>query len=270
MLSNSYNILLNILFSRLIPYADEIIGDHQGEFRHNRSMTAQIFFICKITWEKRECNGTVHQLFIDFKKAYDLLRKKVFYNIRIKFGIPRKLVRLIKICLNEAYTIVRIDKNLSNKFPIQNDLKKWEAFSPLLFNFALVYAISRVQRNQEGLKLNETHQLSAYVGDVYVVKENTEALLYTSKEFGLSVNPEKTKCVLMSRSQQAGQKYSTKTANKSFEDVVKFRYLGTTLTEQNCTHDEIKSRLNSGNACYHSVQSLLFSHLLFSNIKVKM
>jgi hypothetical protein len=83
------------------------------------------------------------------------------------------------------------------------------------------------------------------------------------------VNPEKTKYMLMSRSQKTGQKHSIKIANRSFEDVAKFRYLGTTLTDQNCMHEEIKGRLNSGNVCYHSVQSLLSSRLLPRNLKVK-
>jgi hypothetical protein len=83
------------------------------------------------------------------------------------------------------------------------------------------------------------------------------------------VNPEKTKYMLMSCSQKIGQKHSTKIVHRSFEDVAKFRYLDTTLTDQNCMHEEINSRLNLGNACYHSVQSLLSSCLLSRNVKVK-
>jgi hypothetical protein len=73
----------------------------------------------------------------------------------------------------------------------------------------------------------------------------------------------------VSRCQKAGQRQSIKIGNRSFESVAKFKYLGTTLTDQNCIQDEIKSRLNSGNACYHSVQSLLSSRLLSRNVEVK-
>jgi hypothetical protein len=93
--SISYKILSNILLSRLIPYAEEIIGDHQCGFRRNRS-TDQIFYIHQIREKKWEYNGTVHQLFIDFKKAYDSVRREALYNILIEFGISRKIVGLIK------------------------------------------------------------------------------------------------------------------------------------------------------------------------------
>jgi hypothetical protein len=83
------------------------------------------------------------------------------------------------------------------------------------------------------------------------------------------VNPEKTKYVLMARTQEIGQKQRIKIANRAFEHVAKFNYLGTTLTDQNCMHEEINSKLNSGNACNHSVQSLLCSRLLAVNLKVK-
>jgi hypothetical protein len=92
--------------------------------------------------------------------------------------------------------------------------------------------------------------------NIDIIKKNTEALWDASKEVGLEVNPEKGKYMSMTRSQMIGQKHSIKMANRSFEDVAKFKYLGRTLTDQNRMHEEIKSRLNSGNACYHSVQSL--------------
>jgi hypothetical protein len=66
-----------------------------------------------------------------------------------------------------------------------------------------------------------------------------------------------TKYMLMSP-KKTGLKHGIKIANRSFEGVAKLKYLGTTLTDQNCMQEEIKSRLNSGNACYHSVQSLIF------------
>jgi ribosomal protein S2 len=94
------------------------------------------------------------------------------------------------------------------------------------------------------------------LGDnIDTIQKNAEALLDASKEVGLEVNSEKTKYMLMSR-KKAGQKHAIKTANRSFEGVAKFRYLGPTLTDQNCMQEEIKSRLNSGNACYNSIQSL--------------
>jgi hypothetical protein len=73
----------------------------------------------------------------------------------------------------------------------------------------------------------------------------------------------------MSRYKKAGQKYSAKIANRSFENMVMSNYLGTTLIDQNCVDEEIKRRLYEGNACYHSVQSLLSSCLLYRNVRVK-
>ena len=135
----------------------------------------------------------------------------------MEFGVPMIMVRLIKMCLSETYSRVRVGKNLSDMFPIRNGLKQGDALSPLLFNFALEYAIRRVQVNQDGLKLNETHQLLFYAddvnilgGSVHTIKENAEASVMASTEIGLEVNAGKTKDMVMSRDQNAGRSHNTK------------------------------------------------------------
>jgi hypothetical protein len=139
-------------------------------------------------------------------------------------------------------------------------LKQGDALLQLLFNFALEYAIRRVQANQEGLKLNGTHRNLVYADVnilgrcIHAMKKNTKALVVASKEIGLEVN--------------AAQNHNIKVDNKSFEMVEQLKYLGTTLMNRNSIQEEIKSRLKSGKARYHLVQDLPSSSLLSKNIKI--
>ena len=129
LLSTTYKILTNIHVSR--------------------SSTDHTYCICQILEKIWEYNKEVHQPFIDYKKAYDSVRREVLYNILNQFGIPMEKIRLIKMCWNETHSWVRIGKHLSDMFPIRNGLKYWDGLLPLLFNFDLEQAIRRVQVDQE-------------------------------------------------------------------------------------------------------------------------
>jgi hypothetical protein len=99
-LTTTYNILSNILILRLTSYVDEIIGDHQCGFRSNRSTTDQIFCIRQVLEKTWEYSVSVHQLFIDYEKSFDSVRREVRCIILNEFVIPMKLVTLTEICLN--------------------------------------------------------------------------------------------------------------------------------------------------------------------------
>ena len=141
----------------------------------------------------------MHHLFIGFKKGYNSDRKEVLYNILIEFGIPMKLVRLIKMCVNETYSRIRVGKHLSDKLPFKNGLKQGDTLSPSLFNFAFKCTIRRVQANPDGLKLDGAHQFQIYADDVNILgrgthptNKTTEAVVVASEKSGLEVNADKT------------------------------------------------------------------------------
>jgi hypothetical protein len=112
--------------------------------------------------------------------------------------------------------------------------------------------------------LNGTNQLLAYVDDVNLlrdnidtnIRKNIETLIDATKEVVLEINVEKTKYMMLSRQQNVGRNQDIKIANRSFENVSQFKYLTTTVINQNFIQEEIKRGLNSDNACYHSVQNL--------------
>jgi hypothetical protein len=162
----------------------------------NFDITGQISCIRQVLEKKLEYIEALCDLFVDFKKAYDSVRGEGFIISSLSFFIHVTVVKLIKICLNETCSWVQVNEHLSDMFPVKNGLKKRGALSALLFNFALEYAIRRVQANQEGLKFSGTHQLLVFAdgddnilgGSVHTIKKNTEAVVVTSKETGLKVH----------------------------------------------------------------------------------
>jgi uncharacterized protein YllA (UPF0747 family) len=104
--------------------------------------------------------------------------------------------------------------------------------------------------------------------DIETIKKNTKTLIDVNKEVGLELTAGKTKYMLLSRHQYLGRNRNIKIAKRSFENVSHFNMLGTTVKNQNVIQEEIKRRLNYGNACYHSVQNLPSSRLLSKNLKI--
>jgi hypothetical protein len=143
-----------------------------------------------------------------------------------------KLVRLIKMCLNEKYSSVWLDNNLSHVFPFTKGLKQGDVLSPLLFNFALEYAIRRV-----GLKLNGTHQLLVYADDVNILGGSGHTIKKrrnfgsATKESGLEIIAYKTEYMVMSGDQNAGRSHIIKFDNSFFKRFGRIQIFGNNLNK---------------------------------------
>jgi len=152
--------------------------DFDEKYQLNITYSAFVKYLKK---KKAIQRSSASATYINFKKVSDSVKRKVLYNILKEFGIPMKLARLIKMSLNENYTRVWVGKQLSDMFPVRNSLKKVDALKPLLFKFPLVYAIRRVQVNQDGLKLNGTDQLLVFANDVIILGGSVHTMRKTQK-----------------------------------------------------------------------------------------
>jgi len=137
LLNTANKILSNILFARISPFAENIIGNYQCGFRKNGSTTNQIFTLRQILEKAKEFGIETRHLFIDFKSAYDTIKRGQLCNAVSKFNIPNKLKRLTQMTMENTQSQVRIQSDLSDLITTKKGLRQGDSLAWLLFNLAL-------------------------------------------------------------------------------------------------------------------------------------
>src|ERR1700761_2613245 len=155
-------------------------GDYQCGFRNGRSTTDQLFIIRQIMEKAWEYNISIHQLFVDFKQAYDSIRRNIIFNIMEEVGIPRKLIRLTKVTLTATKCKIMIQGALSDPFDIDTGLRQGDRLSTILFNLALEKVIRAMSINWKGTIFTSSKQLTAFADDVDLLGSGTLAVKETS------------------------------------------------------------------------------------------
>jgi hypothetical protein len=160
-----YKIFTNTLARYLEVYIEEILGDYQCGFRKGPSTNDQIFMLREIIEKTYEFNVDMHQLFIDYKQAYDSINQQQMYKIMKEFGIPKKLINLIKMTLRRTMNKVQISGKLGDSFETTCGLRQGDALSTL-FNIMLEKVICNTELNPGGSIFTRTRQYMVYAGDM--------------------------------------------------------------------------------------------------------
>ncbi|XP_073986277.1 uncharacterized protein [Rhodnius prolixus] len=262
LLSVVYKILATLITERVSIVAERVLGEYQCGFRKGRSTTDHIFTMRTVLESFYENNLDLHQLYVDFRMAYDSVSRTGLIRGMKLLGVPFKIIRLVRMTLNQTSAKVVIQGEVSTEFGVNVGLRQGDPVSPVLFNLVLEMALRRVTSNPGGTIYNRMTQHLAYADDVVIIARSVSEL---KKEFleleegtamcGLRVHEEKTKYMVTTRNER--RLCDLEVGQHRFEGVGAFKYLGTTLTSKNEVGQDIRSRLTAGNKCLGALKRTL-------------
>lgn len=276
LLNSAYKILSTILYKKLLPIAEGIIGTYQCGFRPGRSTTNHISTLRRILEKSWEFNIDIHVLFIDFKQAYDSVKREELFKAMEYFRFPKHLIEITKATIKVVGCRVRVERDLSESFTSQRGLRQGDALSCLLFNIVLEKVVRDAGVETTGSIFNKSTQTMAYADDVALigrsfisVKEAFIALESAAKRMGLLINEAKTKYLCTSK------RYPTPRQNitidtYNIETVKEFIYLGTVIQADSGETTEIRRRINVANRSYFGLRQHLTSRILSRGTKCKL
>ena len=240
--------------NRLTTYAGDLLSQEQNGFRRNRSPTDNVFIMLQILEKCYEYNIEMSILFIDFKQTLDSVDRQKNIQILHEMRIRNKLVRLIKMAIQNTEASMKIENLTSKPFSISSEVRQGDPISATIFNLTFDSVIKKLNlRGDISLKLK---QIVAYADDVAFLTRSPKALKEIFHKLqneaalvGLSINEDKSKYMQIKRTGIKDVMH-LKIDNFDFENVENFNYLGSILNENNKMIIEIAERTAKGNKAY--------------------
>jgi hypothetical protein len=223
-----------------------------------------------------KCNAyniDLHNIFIDFSHAFDTVNRDVIHNSLIKYNVPDKLVKPIKLTMQRTKMKVKINNNFTEWFETKTGVRQGDPLSALLFSLVLDTVITNVE--VRGNVTTRLKQICAYADDTVIIGRTKQVLTDTFFKLkqealtaGLTVNINKTKYLYCTR--KSIQHNNLIAGGERLEQVNSFKYLGTTVNTDNSVEEEIKERIAAGNRAYYVHKKLLISKLRVISRSVKL
>ena len=274
LLSVPGRILSRIILNRIKSKIDERLRPNQAGFRSNRSTTDQITTLRIIIEQSKEWNCQLFINFIDYKKAFDSLDRASLWNILQHYGIPQKIINIIKAMYEKGGGNVMLKGKLSPFFEIKTGVRQGCLLSPFLFLMAIDW-IMRECEAKDGIQWSLTEHLNDldYADDIAVLSTNkeqmqrkSEKISNVSNKIGLQINIPKTKILRINATTQAPIQLN----GINLEDVESFDYLGSKIDEQGGTNRDVQARINKARTAFASLRKIWQSGSLSQRTKLRL
>lgn len=222
-----------------------------------------------------EFNKDLHLLMVDFRQAFDSIKRQMIETAVRDMGIPHKLTKLVKLTLQDTKCKVAVQNKLTNEFEVKRGVRQGDALSTTIFNLMLHYAIGTLDRG--GHIFIRSSIICAYADDIAIMAttfyELKRIFLMLEKEaakVGLKINESKTKYIRMTRAVTETTTQYITINNYNFESVNSFTYLGALIHNKNDMHLTINDRIQAAQKCFYAYNKLFKSRLLNRSIKLRM
>uniref|UniRef100_A0A8D8WWJ8 Craniofacial development protein 2 n=1 Tax=Cacopsylla melanoneura TaxID=428564 RepID=A0A8D8WWJ8_9HEMI len=273
LLDTAYKVFTTILNNRIKMITNDKIGEYQCGFREARGTTDQLFVVRQIMEKCFEHDIDLYVLFVDFKQAFDSVRRCKIAQTMIDLDISPKLINLAMMTMENSKARVKISNKLSDPFNITTGVKQGDGLSTTLFIIALHRAIK--DTDQRGTIFYKSSQICAYADDVGIFARTENKLIEVFRqirenaaELGLAINEDKTVFMKISASQDRRTMEDLVIDDVVYKAVAQFKYLGEQVNNEGRMSAAIRERLQSGNRAYFANLILLKNKLISRKTKL--
>ncbi|PFX23506.1 Retrovirus-related Pol polyprotein from type-2 retrotransposable element R2DM [Stylophora pistillata] len=274
-MSTAGKVLNRIILLRLQGAVDATLRDQQAGFRKDHSCIDQIATLRIIIEQSIEWNTSLYVNFIDFEKAFDSLDRSVLWCLMRHYGIPGKFIRIIKNSYDKMTCRVLHASGLSDSFAVNTGVKQGCLMAPFLFLLAMDWIMKETTREQRnGIQWNLLEQLEdlEFADDIALVSSNnqqmqdkTARLTANSIKLGLHPNVSKTKVMKVNCTNNR----PVKVRDTILEEVTSFVYLGSVVSIDGGSDEDIKVRINKARVAFNMLRKVWSSHVISRRTKFR-
>ena len=275
LLSITSKVLCRVILNRITDMVDPLLRNEQAGFRRGRSCADHIFTLRQIMEQSNEWNATVYANFIDFAKAFDSIHRPAMWKIMEHYGIPNKIISIIKMLYQDFQARVICGTNVTDSFPLQTGVRQGCLLSPLLFVLCIDWVMKKTNnQNNRGLlwtfeksleDLDFADDIALLAQSFQHIQGKTTDLANYGSQIGLNINTGKTKTMKVNNKIER----EVTIGNDVVEEVSEFVYLGSKITADGDSTSDVESRIAKARAAFASLRNIWKSSAISIKTKIR-